>query len=38
MGITFFVVLGPQGPYFDPQKARADFQTTGAAVYRIAPR
>lgn len=38
MGITFLVVLGQQGPHFDPSHARPAFRARGAAVYRIAPK
>ena len=37
MGVTFLVVLGQQGPLFDPHHARPAFRAGSAAVYRIAP-
>jgi uncharacterized membrane protein len=38
IGVTFLVVLGQQGPAFDPDHSRADFRTSDAAVYWIAPK
>jgi hypothetical protein len=37
IGIRFLVVLGDNGPRFDPDRSKAAFQTHGAAVYTVVP-